>query len=103
MTPRATLRLMPSGAVVPEPRRVASECANVHEARCAAVKALGRKWILHPAYSFDPRHSYDANVWQPARAAFLACIAKTAAADRARNPAFRKAEAVRAVIGGNHG
>lgn len=98
--PRTILRLLPSGQVVPTPRRIECEPLEIHEARCAAVKRLGVKWVMHPAYVFDPRHSNDPEVYGPARAQFLAAISHAAASDRRRNPAFQQAERVRAVIGG---
>jgi len=97
---RPTLRLLPSGQVVPAPRRIECEPLEIHEARCAAVKKLGVKWVMHPAYTFNPRHSNDPEVYGPARAQFLAAISHAAASDRRRNPAFQQAERVRAVIGG---
>lgn len=97
---RATaFKLIQPGVQVKLPRRVEAEPIAVHEARVAAVKRLGSKWVRHPAYRFDPRHSNNPEVYGPARAAYLACIAKAAAADRARNPAFRRAEELRAVLG----
>jgi len=82
----APLRVIqPAPAPVIEPRRVESEALAVHEARCAAVKAMGSNWLLHRAYVFNPRHSNDPEVYRPARVAFLDGIAKRAAADRGRN------------------
>lgn len=97
MSPR-TLRLLPSGQTVPLPRRIESEPMEVHEARLAAIKRLGHRWLRHPAYVYDPRHSNDPQTYGPARAAFLACIAKTAAADRARNPSFIRQQAVNKAL-----
>lgn len=94
----STLRLLPSGQTVPLPRRIESEPMEVHEARIAAIKRLGVKWLRHPAYRYDPRHSNDPQTYGPARAAFLACIAKTAAADRARNPAYIRQAAVNKAL-----
>jgi len=97
MTSR-TLRLLPSGQAVQMPRRIESEPMEVHEARIAAIKRLGVKWLRHPAYRYDPRHSNDPQTYGPARAAFLACIAKTAAADRARNPSYLRQVAVNKAL-----
>jgi len=37
------------------------------EAKVNSAKAyLGTRWILHPAYRFNPRHSYSAQIWQAA-------------------------------------
>ena len=98
MSARQTLRLLPSGQTVPLPRRIESEPMEVHEARLAAIKRLGHRWLRHPAYVYDPRHSNDPQTYGPARAAFLACIAKTAAADRARNPAHLRQVAVNKAL-----
>ena len=97
MTSR-TLRLLPSGQTVPMPLRIESEPLEIHDARMAAIKRLGVKWLRHPAYRYDPRHSNDPQTYGPARAAFLACIAKTAAADRARNPSFIRQQAVNKAL-----
>lgn len=97
MTAR-TLRLLPSGQPVPIPRRIESEPLEIHDARIAAIKRLGVKWLGHPSYRFDPRHSNNPEVYGPARAAFLACIAKTAAADRARNPAYIRQAAINKAL-----
>lgn len=97
MTSR-TLRLLPSGQTVPMPLRIESEPLEIHDARMAAIKRLGPRWLRHPAYVYDPRHSNDPQTYGPARAAFLACIAKTAAADRARNPAYLRQVAVNKAL-----
>lgn len=80
------------------PLRIESEPLEIHDARIAAIKRLGVKWLRHPAYRYDPRHSNDPQTYGPARAAFLACIAKTAAADRARNPAYIRQAAVNKAL-----
>ena len=84
MTAR-TLRLLPSGESVPMPRRIESEPLEIHDARIAAIRRLGVRWLMHPLYSLNPRHSNNPEVYRPARAEFLAGIAKAAAADRAHN------------------
>lgn len=35
----------------------------------AAKSRLGPSWILHPAYAFKPRHSFNADTWQSASGA----------------------------------
>lgn len=32
----------------------------------AAKSRLGPSWILHPAYEFKSRHSFNADIWQSA-------------------------------------
>jgi hypothetical protein len=32
----------------------------------AAKSHLGPRWILHPAYEFNPRHSFDTDIWMSA-------------------------------------
>ena len=91
-------KLIQPGVQVKLPRRIESEPMEVHEARIAAIKRLGVKWLRHPAYRYDPRHSNDPQTYGPARAAFLACIAKTAAADRARNPSYLRQVAVNKAL-----
>lgn len=94
-----SFRLIQAEQGVPTPYRIATEAQQVHDARIAAVRRLGRNWVRHPAYTFNPRHSNSEDVYPAARADFLAAIRRTAAADRARNPAFQQAERVRAVLG----
>ena len=67
------------------PRRIESEPLEIHDARIATIRRLGVRWVMHPAYTFNPRHSNNPEVYRPARAEFLAGIAKAAAADRAHN------------------
>ena len=98
MKTSAALRLVQATRPVREPERVPSEALAGHEARLAAIRNMGARWIGHHAYQFDPRHSHDPAVYKPARAAYLDAIAARAAADRARSPAFQRAEAVRAAL-----
>jgi len=79
-------------------KRWETESLAVHEARIVAVRKLGRNWVNHPAYVFNPRHSNNPDLCNAARAPYLAGIAQRAAADRARNPLFHSAEAMRAVL-----
>ncbi|MDE2022034.1 MAG: hypothetical protein KGI71_03985 [Patescibacteria group bacterium] len=95
---RPTLRLTARGEPVPEPRRIESEPLAIHEARLAAIKRLGHKWLRHPSYRFDPRHSNDREIYESARAAYLAQVAMAAAASRESNPAFIRAQSIRAVL-----
>ena len=38
------------------------------EAKLGAAKTyLGSRWILHPAYQFNPRHSFHIAIWQTSR------------------------------------
>lgn len=66
--------------------------------RVVAIRALGVRWVRHPAYQFDARHSTNLDLWAAAREPY-AEVARAAAADRARNPAYLRADAVRAVLG----
>jgi hypothetical protein len=59
---------------------------------------LGVNWVGHPEYVPNARHSHNPDIYGPAREAFLNHIAYRARVDRERNPAFRRAEAIRAVI-----
>lgn len=81
------------------PERCEAEAQHLHDARCKAVKALGKNWQLHPEYKHNPRHSTNAGVYEVARQPYFAEVARLGAADRARNPAFIRAEAVRAALG----
>ena len=93
VTARAPLITMPL-------KRLETESLVVHEARIAAVRNLGRNWVNHPAYDFNPRHSNNPDLSNAARAPYLAGVAARAAADRGRNPMFHSAEAMRAAVAG---
>lgn len=58
--------------------------------KLAAAKAyLGSRWILHPQYKRDPRHSCDHETWywSIGHRAHELEISRRAALDRANNPA----------------
>ncbi|HDR9165220.1 TPA: hypothetical protein QDB28_005670 [Burkholderia vietnamiensis] len=61
-------------------------------------KILGTNWVGHPDYQPNPRHSFNPDIYAPAREQFLSLIVHRARADRERNPAFHRAAAIRAVI-----
>lgn len=84
---------------VPLPARIESEALHVHEARIAAIKRMGRNWVKHPAYTFNPRHSHNPEVYEAARAPYLSAISRAAAADRERRESFQSAQRVRAALG----
>lgn len=83
---------------IPFPARVESEALHVHEARLAAIKRLGKNWVKHPAYTFNPRHSHNPEVYEEARRPYLAEIARRAAADRERRESFQSAQRVRVAL-----
>lgn len=69
------------------------------EARVEQAKqAMGAKWVGHPAYVTNPRHSLNPEIWKPARWPFLQAIAAAAQADRERNPAWRTAQRILAAV-----
>lgn len=95
---RETLRLIkPAPAAVVE--RFDGESEWHFNARSAAIARLGTAWVKHPHYRYSARHSTDLQLWADARVPFLAEIARRAAESRERNPAFQKAQRVRAVVG----
>lgn len=83
---------------IPLPARIESEDLAIHEARIAAIKRLGKNWVKHPAYQFNPRHSHNPEVYQAARAPYLSAISRAAAADRERRESFQSAQRVRAAL-----
>lgn len=95
-----SFRLIQAEQISTLPRRIESEPQHIHDARVAAVKRLGRNWVLHPAYTFNPRHSHNSDVYQEARKPYLAAIAATAAADRERREHFQSARRVRVALRG---
>lgn len=68
------------------------------EAHKRMYELLGVNWVGHPEYKPNPRHSHNPDIYVPGRQEFLNHIAYRARVDRERNPAFRRAEAIRAVI-----
>lgn len=54
----------------------------------AAKAYLGNRWVLHPNYVFDPRHSNDPHRYVQARQPYLTLVIDAAAADRTANPSF---------------
>lgn len=97
---RATsFKLIQAEQAVSLPERIESEALYIHEARIDAIKRLGRNWLKHPAYCFNPRHSHNPEVYEEARRPFLADIARRAAADRERRESFQSAQRVRAALG----
>ena len=98
MKTAAALHLISSTRPIKEPARIESESLAIHEARLAAIRNLGTSWLGHHAYRFNPRHSWDPEVYEDARKPFLEDIARRAAADRARNPAFHRADRIRAAL-----
>jgi hypothetical protein len=94
-----SFRLIQADQAVDLPARIESEALYIHEARHAAIRRMGKNWVHHRAYIPNPRHSYNLQVWAEARKPFLAEIARRAAADRGRRPAFQNAEKVRIAIG----
>jgi hypothetical protein len=91
-------RLIQAEQAAPLPRRIESEAIHVHEARLAAIKRLGKNWVKHPAYTFNPRHSHNPEVYEEARAPYLADISRRAAADRERRESFQSAQRVRVAL-----
>lgn len=98
---RATsFKLIQAEQASPMPRRIESEAQHIHEARMAAIKRMGRNWVKHPAYTFNPRHSHNPEVYEAARAPYLSGISRAAATDRERRESFQSAQRVRAALRG---
>ncbi len=96
-TARQTLTLLKAKPQL-EIKRYDGESDSHYERRCASIRALGERWLRHPAYVFQPRHSVHTNVWAAARQDFLAEISDRARADRLRNIAHQDAERARAAL-----
>jgi hypothetical protein len=105
MSARATLKLRPlhvaSEQDAPlEVTRFKGESDLHFEKRCASIRALGPRWLNHPDYVFQPRHSINPEVWLPARLLFIERVRAAAAESRARNAAHARTVAVRNALGG---
>lgn len=61
---------------------------NLDAKRQAAREYLGPRWILHPDYRFDPRHSTDPTIFVRARQPYLTKVIEAGAKARLVNPAF---------------
>ena len=93
-------RLIQADQAVELPARIESEAIYIHEGRIAAIKRLGRNWLLHPAYTPNPRHAINPEVYREARQPYLAQVARAAAFDRERRESFQSAQRVRAALRG---
>lgn len=70
------------------------------EAKLVEIKAkYGARLLCHPDYVPNPRHSFNPEVYQAARAPYLAAIAIAAKFDREQNPAYIRAQNIRQTIG----
>lgn len=70
------------------------------DAKRAEAKAyLGQRWVLHPEYVPDPRHSNNPETYQRARDAYTRQIAVFASAARTNNPDYHRACNLREQIG----
>lgn len=77
-----------------------------NEERSEALKAriegvrmrMGPSLIGWPGYKTNPRHSFNPDIYTPARQEFLDGIAARAKADREANPAFIRAQAISATV-----
>lgn len=70
--------------------------------REAAKEYLGSRWVNHPDYRFDPRHSNDPTICVPARQLFLLSVTAKATLDRLHNPAYQSAERFRHALSHHH-
>lgn len=70
------------------------------DAKRAEAKAyLGPKWVLHPDYVPNARHSNIPEIYQLARLPFLRGVAAYADKSRQLNPNFHRASHLRKQIG----
>lgn len=67
--------------------------------RVDAKAYLGPKWVLHPDYVPNARHSNIPEIYQLARLPFLQSIASEAAISRQHNLNFHRASRLRLQIG----
>lgn len=65
----------------------------------AARDYLGPRWVNHPDYAGDPRHSNNPEIYGPARQPYLLAVKIAAQHDRAANPAFIRAQHRSQVLG----
>ena len=87
--------------MVVRPDRQEPQATPYIQQRLSEIKSeMGAKLICHPNYVPNPRHSHNPEIYQPARADYLASIAAAAQRDRERNPAFHLANGIRNVIQG---
>lgn len=60
----------------------------------AAKEYLGPRWVNHPAYKGDPRHSTNPEIYVRARQPYLLAVSCAAQHDREANPAFVRAQRI---------
>lgn len=97
---RATLHLARESDAPLPVLQLEHESDEHYAKRCGAIRALGVRWVRHPAYVFTSLHSTNPDLWQPAHRAMWQVVHERAAADRARNPAAQRTQAIRQLIGG---
>lgn len=65
----------------------------------SAKQYLGSRWVNHPAYTGDPRHSTIPDIYVYARQPYLLAINAAARRDREANPAFIRAQRLHLALG----
>ena len=68
----------------------------------AAKQYLGARWVNHPAYRGDPRHSTNPEIYVRARQPYLQSVVAAAQRDREANPAFLRAQRLSASLSQTH-
>ncbi len=86
---------------------IAALGSRLEAKRRALVSVMTGRLMGTQGYVFTARHSNNPEIYAPARRGFLADIAARAAADRERNPLYRKMQRLSAAVGdvegGRHG
>lgn len=67
-----------------------------------AKQYLGARWVNHPAYQGDPRHSSNPEIYVRARQPYLQAVVAAAQHDREANPAFLRAQRLSASLSQTH-
>lgn len=67
--------------------------------RQAAKEYLGPKWVLHPDYVPNARHSNHPETYQAARGLYLRTVANAAAVARQHNVNYHRANHLRIAVG----
>lgn len=65
-----------------------------------AKRYLGKSWVAHPEYRFNPRHSTNLDVWAKAREIYVAAVRIAAKMSRERNPAYIRTQTLGSAASG---
>lgn len=94
------LTAVPITRKVADSMPVTSESDYLTRKRREVIAEMGANWVNHPDYKPNPRHSTNPEIYTEARREFVKHIKALAQADRMKNPAYIKAQAILSISNG---